>query len=96
VERSRPTICCFLGQRPLSAEETIAALGCEFDLTYRTVAANPLSNPDARLKQVDVRIIYSATTRQLDEPDSLLKLSIELNAKNCRVRLPMLFHESLP
>jgi hypothetical protein len=82
VERSRPTILSLSGTHPLSADKTIAALSRELDLTYRTVAANLPSNPGARLEQVDGKDdLKGDTTGQLDEPDSLLKLRVELNAK---------------
>jgi TnpA family transposase len=85
---ARPTICRSLGHA-LSAEETIAALSCELDQTYRTVAANLPSNPGARVEQVDGKDDLIVTPLdKLDEPDSLVKLRAEVNARLPRVDLP--------
>ncbi len=85
---ARPTICRSLGHS-LSAGETVAALGRELDQTYRTVAANLPSNPGARVEQVDGKDDLIVTPLdKLDEPDSLMKLRAEVNARLPRVDLP--------
>ena len=85
---ARPTICRSLGHS-LSAEETVAALSGELDQTYRTVAANLPSNPGALVEQVDGKDDLIVTPLdKLDEPDSLVKLRAEVNARLPRVDLP--------
>ena len=85
---ARPTICRSLGHS-LSAEETVGALSRELDQTYRTVVANLPSNPGARVEQVDGRDDLIVTPLdKLDEPDSLVKLRAEVNARLPRVDLP--------
>ncbi|MGA2986948.1 MAG: Tn3 family transposase [Terriglobia bacterium] len=85
---ARPTICRSLGHS-LSAEETVAALSRELDQTYRTVVANLPSNPGARVEQVDGKDDLIVTPLdKLDEPDSLVKLRAEVNARLPRVDLP--------
>ena len=85
---ARPTICRSLGHS-LSAEETVAALSRELDQTYRTVVANLPSNPGARVEQVDGKDELIVTPLdKLDEPDSLVKLRAEVNARLPRVDLP--------
>jgi len=90
---ARPTICRSLGHS-LSAEETIDALRRELDQTYRTVAANLPSNPGARVEQVDGKDDLIVTPLdKLDEPDSLVKLRAEVNARLPRVDLPKVLLE---
>jgi TnpA family transposase len=85
---ARPTICRSLGHS-LSAEETVAALSRELDQTYRTVVANLPSNPGARVEQLDGKDDLIVTPLdKLDEPDSLVKLRAEVNARLPRVDLP--------
>ena len=85
---ARPTICRSLGHS-LSAEETVAALSRELDQTYRTVVASLPSNPGARVEQVNGKDDLIVTPLdKLDEPDSLVKLRAEVNARLPRVDLP--------
>jgi hypothetical protein len=85
---ARSTICRSLGHSPF-AEETIASLSRQLDQTYRTVAENLASNPLARVEPVDGKdeLIVSAIDK-LDEPESLIKLWDQVNARLPRVDLP--------
>ena len=90
---ARPTICRSLGHS-LSAEETIDGLSRELDQTYRTEAANLPLNAGARVEQVDGKEDLIVTPLdKLDEPDSLVKLRAEVNARLPRVDLPKVLLE---
>lgn len=85
---ARPTVCRSLGHS-VSAEETISALSRELDQTYRTVAEKLPSNRGARVEQVDGKDALIVTPLdKLEEPDSLVKLRQEVNARLPRVDLP--------
>ena len=85
---ARPTVCRSLGHSA-SAAETITALARGLDQTYRAVAANLPSNPGARVEQVDGKDDLTVTPLdKLDEPESLVKLRAEVNARLPRVDLP--------
>jgi TnpA family transposase len=85
---ARPTVCRSLGHS-VSATETISALSRELDQTYRTVAQKLPSNPGARVEPVDGKDALIVTPLdKLEEPDSLVKLRQEVNARLPRVDLP--------
>jgi TnpA family transposase len=85
---ARSTICRSLGHSPF-AEETIGSLSRQIDQTYRTVAKNLASNSLVRVELVDGKdeLIVSAIDK-LDEPESLIKLRDQVNARLPRVDLP--------
>lgn len=87
-DASRPSICRSLGHS-LSAEETIHALSCQLDHTYRVVAERLPSNASARIESVEGKddLILSALDK-LEEPLSLVRLREEVNARLPRVDLP--------
>lgn len=85
---ARPTVCRSLGHS-VSAAETISALSRELDQTYRAVAEKLPSNPGARVEQLDGKDALIVTPLdKLEEPDSLVKLRQEVNARLPRVDLP--------
>lgn len=90
---TRSTTCRSLGHSA-SAEETIASLSRQLDQTYRAVAANLPSNPHARVETVDGKdeLVVSAIDK-LDEPESLIRLRREVNARLPRVDLPEILLE---
>lgn len=85
---ARPTVCRSLGHS-VSAKKTISALSRELDQTYRTVAEKLPSNPGARVEQVGGKDALIVTPLdKLEEPDSLVRLRQEVNARLPRVDLP--------
>ena len=85
---ARSTICRSLGHSP-SAEEAILSLSHQLDQTYRTVAEKLPANSLARVEAVDGKdeLIVSAIDK-LEEPNSLIELREQINARLPRVDLP--------
>jgi hypothetical protein len=92
-EAARPTICRSLGHS-LSAEETLAGLGCQLDHVYRQEAAGLPSNPLARIESVEGKdeLVLTAPDK-LDEPPSLVRLREEIARRLPRVDLPEILLE---
>lgn len=86
--QARPTMVRSLGHS-LSAIETLDKLARQLDSTYRTVAQNLPSNPLARVEEIDgkAELVVSAIDKA-EEPESLIKLREEVNARLPRVDLP--------
>jgi TnpA family transposase len=92
-QKARPTIARSLGQS-LSATETLDKLASQLDITYRTVARNLPSNPLARVAEVDGKAELVVTPiDKAEEPDNLVKLRSEVNARLPRVDLPQVLLE---
>ena len=85
---ARSTICRSLGHSPV-AEEAILSLSHQLDQTYRTVAEKLPANPLARVEAIDGKdeLIVSAIDK-LEEPNSLVELRAQINARLPRVDLP--------
>jgi hypothetical protein len=85
---ARSTVCRSLGHSS-SAQETIGALTRQLDQTYRVVAENLPVNSGARIEKVNEQDELIVTgLDKLDEPESLIKLRNEVNARLPRVDLP--------
>jgi hypothetical protein len=92
-QKARPTIARSLGHS-LSATDTLSKLAHQLDATYKTVAHSLPSNPLARVEEVDGRseLVVTAIDKA-EQPDSLIQLRDEVNARLPRVDLPELLLE---
>jgi hypothetical protein len=85
---ARSTVCRSLGHS-LSAQKTLGALTRQLDQTYRVVVGYLPANSGARIEKVNGQDELIVTgLDKLDEPESLVKLRNEVNARLPRVDLP--------
>ena len=92
-EGARAMVCRSLGHS-LSPEDTLSALSYQLDATYRVVATNLPTNPNARVEVHGGKdeLVLSGLEKA-DEPPSLLRLREAVKARLPRVDLPEILLE---